>query len=146
MTTTYDRGVLRLRADLLDVIVAHARAEHPVEACGVLAGPVGGELDEHIPMVNFEYSRMAYQFDPEEQLRLWCRLDAAGRAPVVIYHSHTATSATPSRSDVRLAMYPNIHYVIVSTRDPRDYEVRSWRIAGGHVTEEPIEVVPLALQ
>lgn len=139
--------VLRLRQDLLAAIVAHARAEHPVEACGVLGGTAGGDMpDEHIPMVNAEASTVGYRFDPDEQLNVWLRLHAEGRAPLVIYHSHTATGPHPSKTDVRYALDPDARYVIVSTRHPHDFEVRSWRIVDSMVIDEPIEVVPLTLR
>jgi proteasome lid subunit RPN8/RPN11 len=60
---------------------------------------------------------------------------------VVIYHSHTATEAYPSRTDINIAGYPEAHYVLISTRDPEVHELRSYRIIDGEVTEEPVEVV-----
>ena len=61
--------------------------------------------------------------------------------PVVVYHSHTATEAYPSRTDISYASEPNAHYVLVSTRAPDAVEFRSYRIVDGAVTEEPVEVV-----
>ncbi|EUA50008.1 cysO-cysteine peptidase [Mycobacterium xenopi 3993] len=108
----------------------------------VLAGPEGSDRPErHIPMVNAERSPTFYRFDSAEQLKVWRELEASGDAPVVIYHSHTATEAYPSRTDVRLAAEPDAHYVLVSTRDPDRYELRSYRIVDGVVTEEPVKVV-----
>jgi proteasome lid subunit RPN8/RPN11 len=64
---------------------------------------------------------------------------------VVIYHSHTATEAYPSRTDIGLAMEPNAHYVLVSTREHGNndgpVEFRSYRIVDGEVTEEEVTVV-----
>jgi [CysO sulfur-carrier protein]-S-L-cysteine hydrolase len=60
---------------------------------------------------------------------------------VVIYHSHTATEAYPSRTDIDLAAEPNAHYVLVSTRDADRHELRSYRIVDGGVTEEPVDIV-----
>ena len=54
--------------------------------------------------------------------------------------SHTATEAYPSRTDVSYASEPQAHYVLVSTRDADDTEIRSYRIIDGDVTEEPIEI------
>jgi [CysO sulfur-carrier protein]-S-L-cysteine hydrolase len=65
-------------------------------------------------------------------------MDQRGEEPVVIYHSHTATEAYPSRTDIALAAEPAAHYVIVSTRDPDQAELRSFRITGGAVTEEDL--------
>jgi proteasome lid subunit RPN8/RPN11 len=134
--------VLVIRADLVAAIVAHARRDHPDEACGVLAGREGSDRPErHIPMINAERSPTFYRFDSGEQLRVWRGLESAGDAPVVIYHSHTATEADPSRTDVNLAAEPDAHYVLVSTRDPDRHELRSYRIVDGAVTEEPVNVV-----
>ena len=69
-------------------------------------------------MVNAERSPTFYRFDSGEQLKVWRQMDEADEVPVVIYHSHTATEAYPSRTDVSLAAEPDAHYVLVSTRDP----------------------------
>ncbi len=130
--------MLRLRRDLLDAMVAHCRAEHPVEACGVLAGR-DGVPERHIPMRNAEASRTRYAMDPEQQLAVWCDMDERGEHPVVIYHSHTATEAVPSAPDVAYAAEPGAYYVIVSTRGELP-SVRSYQITDGVVTEDLIEV------
>src|SRR5690349_9936090 len=124
-------------------MVAHARADHPDEACGVLAGPDGSDRPErHIAMLNAERSLTFYRFDSMEQLKVWREMDQADEVPVVIYHSHTATEAYPSRTDVSLAAEPDAHYVLLSTREPdAEPELRSFRIVDGVVTEETIEVV-----
>lgn len=123
-------------------MVAHARADHPDEACGIIAGPEGSDRPERFQaMVNVERSPTFYRFDSGEQLQVWRAMDRADEVPVVLYHSHTATEAYPSRTDVSFASEPDAHYVLVSTRDPESYELRSFRILGGGVTEEPVEVV-----
>lgn len=129
--------MLRLRRDLLDAMVAHCRAEHPIEACGVLAGR-DGVPERHIPMRNAEESRTRYAMDPDEQLAVWRDMDERGEQPVVIYHSHTATEAVPSAPDVRFAAEPDTHYLIVSTRHPKIPEVRAYRIADGEAVEEAV--------
>ncbi|MBF9328018.1 M67 family metallopeptidase [Mycobacteroides chelonae] len=134
--------MLVVRADLVDAMVKHARADHPDEACGVLAGPEGSDRPErHVAMINAERSPTFYRFDSGEQLRVWRAMDDADEVPVVIYHSHTATEAYPSRTDINLASEPDAHYVLVSTRDPEQHELRSYRIVDGVVTEEEISVV-----
>ena len=134
--------VLVIRRDLVEAMVAHARRDHPDEACGVLAGPAGsGRAERIVEMANAERSPTFYRFDSLEQLRVWREMDAADEEPVVIYHSHTATEAYPSRTDISLAAEPGAHYVLISTRDPSSHELRSYRIVDGVVTEEPVEVV-----
>lgn len=137
--------MLILPADLQAKIVAHARADHPDEACGVIAGPAGSDRPERfIPMINAERSPTFYRFDSLEQLRVWRDMDDRDEEPVVIYHSHTATEAYPSRTDISYAMEPNAHYVLVSTRDPEQAELRSYRIADGVVTEEEVQITVAA--
>jgi len=140
--------VLRISQELVDQIVRHARADHPDEACGVIAGPVGSDLPERfIPMVNAARSPTFYEFDSGDLFRLYRDMNDRDEEPVVIYHSHTATQAFPSRTDISLAQEPGAHYVLVSTRetgaDDGPYEFRSFRIVNGEVTEEPIEIADL---
>jgi proteasome lid subunit RPN8/RPN11 len=142
MALTEVADVLVIRADLVDAMVAHARADHPDEACGVIAGPEGSDRPErHIPMINAERSPTFYRFDSGEQLRVWRAMEEADELPVVIYHSHTATEAYPSRTDISFASEPDAHYVLISTRNPDSHDLRSYRILDGEVTEEPVDVV-----
>jgi proteasome lid subunit RPN8/RPN11 len=135
-------GVLSISGDLYEQIIAHAREDHPDEACGVLAGPLGSDRPERfIPMENAERSPTFYRFDAKEQLRVWREMDDNDEEPIVIYHSHTATEAYPSRTDISYASEPNAHYVLVSTRDESTTEFRSYRILDGVVEEEPVVVM-----
>ncbi len=108
----------------------------------MVAGPAGSDRPERfIPMENAERSPTFYAFDSMEQLRVWREMDDRDEEPVVIYHSHTATEAYPSRTDISLAGEPGAHYVLASTREPDSIEFRSFRILDGQVTEEPVEIV-----
>ena len=134
--------MLRVPKQIYDQIVAHARRDHPDEACGVVAGPAGSDRPERfIPMTNAARSPTFYEFDSTEQFQVWKQMDDNDEEPVVLYHSHTATEAYPSRTDVSYASEPGAHYVLVSTRDPQETEFRSYRIENGNITEEPVTVV-----
>jgi proteasome lid subunit RPN8/RPN11 len=138
--------VLRIRRDLVDAMVEHARRDHPDEACGILAGPEGEDRPERaIAMLNAARSPTYYEFDPTEWNAVYNEMTAKDEEPVVIYHSHTATEAYPSRTDIARAgeyamLLPSPHYVLISTRDADTHELRSYRIDEGEVTEEPVEV------
>jgi proteasome lid subunit RPN8/RPN11 len=135
-------AVLRIGQEIVAAIVAHARRDHPDEACGVVAGPAGSDSPtRHIPMDNAERSSTFYRFDSMEQLRVWRAMEERDEEPVVLYHSHTATEAYPSRTDVNLAAEPGAHYLLVSTREPETTEIRSFRIVDGVVTEEPVQII-----
>jgi proteasome lid subunit RPN8/RPN11 len=134
--------VLTIDRATYDGIVAHARRDHPDEACGIVAGPEGSDRPERlVEMVNAAGSPTFYEFDSTELLALYKDLWARDEEPVVVYHSHTATEAYPSRTDISYASEPNAHYVLVSTRDDDETEFRSYRIVDGEVTEEKVAVV-----
>jgi len=134
--------VLIIEASIRDAIVAHARRDHPDEACGVVAGPAGSDRPTRfVPMRNAAQSPTFYEFDSADLLRLYQEMDDRDEEPIVIYHSHTATEAFPSRTDVSLAGEPNAHYLLVSTREPESTEIRSFRILDGVVTEETVNAV-----
>lgn len=128
-------------------IVAHAKTDHPDEACGIVAGAEGTDRPTRfIPMLNAAASPTFYEFDATELLQLYKQMWANDEEPVIIYHSHTATEAYPSRTDIGLASEPGAHYVLVSTREhgnnPGPVEFKSYRIIDGEVTEEEVTVVP----
>lgn len=138
--------MLEIKRSLVDSIVAHARADHPDEACGVIAGPVDTDSPERfIPMVNAVRCPTLYEFDSKDLLRLYREMDDRDEIPVVIYHSHPATVAYPSITDINQASEPNSHYVLVSIREtgPLEgpFEFRSFRIVDGEVTEEAISII-----
>ena len=128
-----------------DAIVSHARRDHPDEACGVVAGPAGSDRPERfVAMLNAARSPTFYEFDSHDLLALYREMDDRDEEPVVIYHSHTATEAYPSRTDISYAAEPQAHYLLVSVAetgaDEGPAEVRSYRILDGVATEEEIEV------
>lgn len=139
--------MLVIAQELVDAIVAHAKKDHPDEACGVVAGPEGSDRPTRfIPMLNAAMSPTFYEFDSADLLALYREMDTRREEPVVVYHSHTATEAYPSRTDIGLASEPNAHYVLVSTREHGSadgpVELRSYRIVDGEVSEEQVSVVP----
>jgi len=137
--------VLTISQSLVDEIVAHARRDHPDEACGMLVGAEGSDRPARfVPMINAAGSPTFYEYDSTELLQLYKEMDQNDEEPVVIYHSHTATEAYPSRTDIDLAAEPGAHYVLVSTREHGNsdgpVEFRSYRIIDGEVTEEEVTV------
>jgi proteasome lid subunit RPN8/RPN11 len=138
-------SLLKISQQLVDQMVAHACADHPDEACGVIAGPSSSDRPERfIPMVNAARSPTFYEFDSKDLLKLYRDLEARDEDLVVIYHSHTATEAYPSRTDIAYASEPFAHYVLISTRESGSLdgpaEVRSFRIVDGVVQEEEIQI------
>ncbi|MEN9866851.1 MAG: hypothetical protein RL748_2441 [Pseudomonadota bacterium] len=136
--------MLMILADLLERMVALAQHQHPLEACGIVAapnsGPRAGLPLRLIEMHNQAQSATWFSFDPQQQLQVWREMEANDETPVVQFHSHTASRAWPSADDIAYASDPLAHYLIIST-DPRQPEVRSFRIRDGAVIEEAIRSV-----
>jgi [CysO sulfur-carrier protein]-S-L-cysteine hydrolase len=140
-------SVLVIEEAIRDEIVAHAKRDHPDEACGVVAGPRGSDRPTRfIPMANAASDPyILYEFSSADLFTLYRVMDDRDEEPVIIYHSHTHTQAYPSPTDLRLASEPAAHYVLVSTREygneegPVDF--RSFRIVDGEITEESVTVV-----
>jgi proteasome lid subunit RPN8/RPN11 len=125
---------------MVDAMVAHARRDHPDECCGVVAGR-DGVATRMFEMENAERSPTGFTFDSAEWLKVYRELDDADEDLLVVYHSHTATEAYPSRTDIRWSVNtPGASWLLVSTREASYDEVRSYRIVDGEVSEEEIKV------
>ena len=128
--------MLLLSRPLLDRVVAHCLDGLPLEACGLLAGREG-EVLEVYPASNAARSARLYTVEPGDVLRADRAARAAGWDLIGVWHSHTHTLAYPSQTDVEQAPDPDWHYVLVSLSDLEPV-VRSYRIIGGEVREEPL--------
>lgn len=141
-----------LPATMRDAIVAHARAEEPNEACGLVAGtapaPEGGTPTRWHPARNLAASPLRYEVHPADLLRLSLEIDDAGEVIWGIVHSHVRSPARPSPTDVGQALYPDALYLLVSLSaaeaDPTTgaESLRAWRVVGGEVFEVDLVIVP----
>lgn len=119
-------------------MVAHAYDGLPDEACGLLAGPPGGDaITRFYPCRNAAASSRVYTVDPKDHLRADLDAEGDGLELVGVVHSHTHTEAYPSPTDVAQAPDPGWHYLIVSLRHPEPV-TRSYRIVDGNIREESI--------
>lgn len=122
-------------------IVAHTRAGVPNEACGLVAGSLGGdEVEVVYPCRNADESPVIYTLDPLDHLRADRDAESRGLEIIGVYHSHTHTEAYPSPTDVAKAPDPAWHYILVSLRDDEP-EMRSFHIVDGEINEEKLFVV-----
>jgi proteasome lid subunit RPN8/RPN11 len=134
-------GVLVIGKNFLDQMVCHCLDGYPLEACGLLGGAVTEEGRAEVaavyPTDNLAASARIYEVDPTALLRADREAEAGGGQLIGVYHSHTHTEGKPSPTDVEQAPDPGWHYVLVSLRDVHP-SVRSWRIEGGKISEEPV--------
>lgn len=137
---------LTISAALADELLAHARAEVPNEACGILSGSAAdGRATTYHPARNVDASPYVYTVHPDDLVRIVMGIDDAGEDLVAIFHSHTRTPAEPSPTDRRQAMYPDAIYLLASLMDPAAspmQALRAWRIHDGDALAVSLVIEP----
>ncbi|MDO9585724.1 MAG: M67 family metallopeptidase [Syntrophales bacterium] len=131
--------MLKMNKEVIEAIVAHAKREAPLEACGYLAGKDGIAVMAY-PLTNADASEDHFSLKPEEQFAAVRQMRAAGMRLCAMHHSHPCSEAKPSAEDIRLAYDPEISYVIVSLSGKTE-TVRSFKIQGSVVEKEEVEIL-----
>ena len=120
-------------------MLQQAKVEAPIEACGILAGQ-DGVVEKLYKMTNTDQSSDHFMMVPKEQFKVAKDIRAAGRQMLAIYHSHPETPARPSAEDIRLAVTPNVVYVIVSLQNRSYPYIKGFLIENGNVAEVPVKI------
>ena len=118
-----------------DQMIRHARENLPDEACGIIAGLTGEEAIKFYPAKNELQSETRYNIAPEDLYKIFMELEEKGLDIWGIFHSHPATPAYPSDTDIRQSYYPDAYYLILSFINPENPELRAFKI-NGEVVEE----------
>jgi proteasome lid subunit RPN8/RPN11 len=144
---------VRISREIFEQLVAHAREEAPNECCGLLGG-VGGEARTVYRARNAEASPLRYNLDPQDQFRIMSEIEERGEELAAIYHSHTASPAYPSQTDINLALmdrrengevvgqeplFPGVLYLIASLAEG-EAPLRCYRIDPEGVTEVELTI------
>ncbi|MBI4334544.1 MAG: M67 family metallopeptidase [Chloroflexi bacterium] len=132
--------MFRLPENYASEIIAHARAEDPLECCGLLAGK-DGRIAKLYHTTNTAASPTRYLMDPKEMLAIFKEMDDNDWEVLAIYHSHTHTQAFPSATDLQLAYWQDPLYLIVSLQDKAAPVLRAFHLRQGNIEEEPLEIV-----
>jgi proteasome lid subunit RPN8/RPN11 len=119
-------------------LLAHAREDAPNECCGLIGGSDGVARTVYRAR-NAEASPLRYNLDPQDQFRIMTEMEKKGEDLSAIYHSHTASPAYPSQTDINLASYPDAIYLIVSLLEG-ERDLRGYRIEDGEVTEVDLDL------
>lgn len=123
-----------MRASTVDAIVAYALDGLPHEVCGVLAGR-DGVVERVVALTNAAASAEFYEVVPEEQLAAYADIYEAGLVALGVYHSHPASPARPSVTDIALAHDRDAVYAIVSLADRERPDLRAWHVRDGEAEE-----------
>jgi proteasome lid subunit RPN8/RPN11 len=135
-------GSVSLPRAIAEAIGAQARAEAPLESCGLIAGSSaaasGGVALRYLACRNAAASPVRYAVHPDDLYRFTVETDDADEVIWGIAHSHPTSPAVPSQTDLGLALYPDTLYLVISlTHVPA---LRAWRIIGGEKHEVALEL------
>jgi proteasome lid subunit RPN8/RPN11 len=140
--------MIELNKQQLDEVCEHGERDYPHECCGLLIGRFEADgrkmVVEVYPISNAreeEAKRNRFLIKPEELMRgerhaRERKLDVVG-----FYHSHPDHPAAPSQFDLEHA-WPVYSYIIVSVREGRAVDLRSWEMEAdrSRFNEEEISV------
>jgi [CysO sulfur-carrier protein]-S-L-cysteine hydrolase len=129
---------MRIPKAIYEELLEHAREDAPNECCGLIGGEDGAAKTVYRAR-NAEASPLRYNLDPQDQFRIMTAMEEKGEELAAIYHSHTASPAYPSQTDINLAAYPDALYLIVSLAEG-ERELRGFRIEDGEVTEVDLDL------
>jgi proteasome lid subunit RPN8/RPN11 len=131
---------LEIPNDIFEQMLEQAKAEAPIEACGLLAGK-GQRVHRMYRMTNVEAREDHYAMEPKEQFAAVKDMRSAKLDMLAIYHSHPATAARLSAEDVRLAFTPDIAYVIISLEQAATPVTKAFVVENGEPNDLPIDIL-----
>jgi [CysO sulfur-carrier protein]-S-L-cysteine hydrolase len=144
---------MRIPKEIYDQLLEHAREEAPNECCGLVGGQ-NGDATTVYRARNAEASPLRYNLDPTDQIRIYGEMEDKGEELAAIYHSHTASAAYPSQTDINLALmdrregdklvgqepvFPGVIYLIASLAEGEE-PLRGFEITDDGVTEVDLTI------
>jgi diguanylate cyclase (GGDEF)-like protein len=142
--------MIKLTPEQFEAIVTQGREGKPLEICGLLAGTQDGNATEVVavyPVESDDKSPLTYSINAVGYMKASREIEQRGLSIVGIYHTHPATQAYPSLTDVARAhwgdtddlSFPDYSYLIVSLRDPSNPEPHCYKIKGRRIPEDIVE-------
>ena len=117
-------------------IIAHAKANLPEEACGLIAGSKKVYL-----LTNIDHTNEHFSMDPREQLAAVKDMRSNGLTMLGNWHSHPESPSRPSEEDKRLAYDSTVNYLILSLMNIDEPVLKAFDIdKDKNVTVEPMEI------
>jgi proteasome lid subunit RPN8/RPN11 len=134
--------MITLQSSHRDQIIACAREADPAECCGLIGGTVDGVARNIYPLRNMAAeTNVSYEAAPEDLFAAQRQMRGRGEELLAIYHSHPRSAEpAPSKTDVRLAYYPQATYFIIGLAGPQPV-IRAFRISEREERWEEVEYV-----
>jgi proteasome lid subunit RPN8/RPN11 len=131
---------VRIDRELVDEIVAHARADLPNECCGIVSTRNGDAVRVYRAR-NAVPSPLRFEIDPRDLIRIHTEIEGGGLELGSMYHSHVKSPAYPSQTDINFAQnWPGVVWLIVSLADRDSPDLRGFRINGAEVEEVSLKI------
>ncbi len=131
---------MQLTSQQLEGLVRQARRDAPSETCGLIAG-IEDRAKLVYPLKNVDATPITnYLADPQEQLHALRDIEERGLVLLAIYHSHPASAAFPSPTDIQRAYYPEALYLVISLENAELATVRAFAVREGRVNEVTLEI------
>lgn len=121
-------------------MMSQIKAEAPIEACGILAGS-DNRVKKLYKMTNVERRNDHFMMEPKEQFKVVKDIRRSGLEMLAIYHSHPETPARPSAEDRRLALTPNLTYIIISLQNGDHPIVKGFLMENENVTKVSVRIM-----
>ena len=132
--------MIKMKLSDYEKIVAHARAEAPIEACGLIAGEISGGdkiVKKVYILTNTDHAEEHFTLDPKEQLMAVKDMRSESITPLGNWHSHPVSPSRPSDEDKRLAYDSSASYLILSLMDTEPV-LNSFHIEGDKAEKEEL--------
>ena len=113
-------------------LVAHAEADAPNEACGLVLLR-DGTAERYVPGQNGAASPYRFELELDDP-ELWFAEDDGYE--LAVFHSHLSSPPRPSRTDVEnIGLWEGKPYLILTVRTG---ELAAFTIKGGRISELPL--------
>lgn len=134
--------MIKMHRSDYETILAHAKKEAPVEACGLIAGRFDGDdkiVEKVYILTNTDHAEEHFTLDPREQLAAVKDMRANGLEQLGNWHSHPVSPSRPSDEDKRLAYDSTASYMILSLMND-DPVLNSFHIEGDTAVKEELVI------
>ena len=134
--------VLLKKADY-DKMVAHAKANLPEEACGLIAGHDEDSVRviEKVYLIeNVDHTNEHFTITPKAQLEAIKNMRQNGLKPLGNWHSHPESPSRSSQEDIRLAYDSSASYLILSLMNEEPV-LHSFHVENSQSTKEGLNII-----